>query len=114
MSYLKQVLDLRNQLHKNIVQLGIKIAGAADDLQLELLDPIDNICFQVNEDLHTRTAIRYRLLGLDCTTGELLAETYDHERRRLKYNDLTLEQLAEFHDRLETKNYTVKEKALCY
>ena len=112
--YQQKLNELRNQLHKEIVQQSIKVAGAADDLQLELTRPIEEVGFQVNEDLHTRTLIRFRLTGIDCNTGELLAETYDFESRRIRYCDLTLEQLGLLHDYLTNQKFTVNQLEPCY
>ena len=100
MSYSKQMFDLRNDMHRSIIHMSIRAAGAGD-LQVLLDNPI-SVKYCDRDVVYHVT-----LTGVNCINGELIAENSAGSRRRIYYNDLTLEQLALLHDNIEANLFTL-------
>lgn len=107
MSQSTQILELRNQLHKHIVQQTVRSAGAATGAWLQLQREIQAAyTYQDNQDQDHQVTVRIH--GIDGTTGELLAVTAENDQRRIRYCDLTVEQLSQLFDYIIGKKFTVK------
>ena len=100
MSHIKKICDLRNDMHRSIIHMSIKAAGAGD-MQVQLNMPISvKYC---DRDV-TYSAM---ITGVNCINGELIAENSAGSRRRVYYNDLTMEELARLHDMMEANLFTL-------
>jgi hypothetical protein len=110
MDYLKQLNELRNDLHKKIVYLAIKSVSPGSDYVLELEDPLEASFTVRSRETGDLVTTQVTVMGVDGTTGELVASTANGTGKKLYYNDLTLEQLARLFTYLEQKLFTITEK----
>lgn len=100
---LKQLQDLRNQLHKDIVLHTVK-AGGADMYELELQDSV-HAAHTVLDRTGLKILEEVEIQAIDGVTGELIAIAADGLQKHMRYNDLSLEQLTKIYEQLDAKNY---------
>ena len=110
MDYIKQLLELRNELHKKIIFAAIRCAAPGSDQILELNDPLDASFTIRSRESDALITTHVTVTGIDCTTGELVAATADGTQKKLYYNDLALEQLAWMLKTVESSSFTLTEK----
>ena len=106
MSYLSKVKGLRNEMHKGIIIMAIRAAGTSD-AELQLEHPV--AAQYILQDALYEVSVT----GIRCTTGELIAESADGKWKWMYYDDLSLEQLAELHDKVEAKQFQLNLLELC-
>lgn len=109
MEYIKQLSDLRNELHRKIVYQSILAYDPGAQYILDLNDPVEAFYLVRSKDTGNLIATEVTVTGIDGSTGELIAETAAGTRKKLYYNDLTLEQLARLLLNLEAKLFTITE-----
>lgn len=109
MDYIKQLNDLRNELHRKIVYRSILAHDPGAQYILDLHNPVETFYSVLSRETGEPVTTQVRLTGIDGSTGELIAETATGVRKKLYYNDLTLEQLARLLLHLEAKSFTVTE-----
>jgi hypothetical protein len=107
MDYQKQLSQLRDNLHREVVQESTcKIFQQLDttDGVLLLLKPLVlHVEFYHPEwDDYSEEV---RVTGVDCNTGDLIGETLNGNERNIRYIDLTAENLLELHRAVTTKQY---------
>jgi hypothetical protein len=107
MDYQKQLSQLRDNLHREVVQESTcKIFQQLDttDGVLLLLKPLVlHVEFYHPEwDDYSEEV---RVTGIDCNTGDLIGETLNGNERNIRYIDLTAENLLELHRAVTTKQY---------
>jgi hypothetical protein len=107
MDYQKQLSQLRDNLHREVVQESTcKIFQQLDttDGVLLLLKPLVlHVEFYHPEwDDYSEEV---RVTAVDCNTGDLIGETLNGNERNIRYIDLTAENLLELHRAVTTKQY---------
>jgi hypothetical protein len=107
MDYQKQLSQLRDNLHRDVVQESTcKIFQQLDttDGVLLLLKPLVlHVEFYHPEwDDYSEEV---RVTAVDCNTGDLIGETLNGNERNIRYIDLTAENLLELHRAVTTKQY---------
>ena len=111
MDYQKQLSQLRDNLHREVVQESTcKIFQQLDttDGVLLLLKPLVlHVEFYHPEwDDYSEEV---RVTGVDCNTGDLIGETLNGNERNIRYIDLTAEKLLELHRAVSTKQFKFTE-----
>jgi hypothetical protein len=114
MDYQKQLSQLRDNLHREVVQESTcKIFQQLDttDGVLLLLKPLVlHVEFYHPEwDDYSEEV---RVTAVDCNTGDLIGETLNGNERNIRYIDLTAENLLELHRAVTTKQYKFTEYQL--
>ena len=109
MDYIKQLNDLRNELHKKIVYRSILAHDPGAQYILDLHNPVEAFYSVLSRETGEPVTTQVTVTGIDGSTGELIAETATGVRKKLYYSDLTLEQLARLLLHLEAKLFTVTE-----
>ena len=109
MEYIKHINDLRNELHRKIVYQSILAHHPGSEYVLDLHEPVQAFYTVTSRETGETNATQVTVTGVDGSTGELIAETAAGTRKKLYYNDLTLEQLARLLLTLEAKLFTVTE-----
>jgi hypothetical protein len=107
MDYQKELSQLRDNLHREVVQESTcKIFQQLDttDGVLLLLKPLVlHVEFYHPEwDDYSEEV---RVTAVDCNTGDLIGETLNGNERNIRYIDLTAENLLELHRAVTTKQY---------
>ena len=111
MDYQKQLNQLRDNLHKEIVQ-------ESTCRTCQQMDTTDGVLL-----LHKPVAILieyYRpewddyseevlVTAVDCNTGDLIGESLNGNERNIRYRDLTAEKLLELHTAVTSKQYQFTE-----
>jgi hypothetical protein len=110
MDYFKQLNDLRDELHKKIIHTAILASAPGSYYDLDLDDHLEASFTIRCKETCERITTQVNLTGINGTTGELVAETAHGTPKRLYYSDLTLEQLATLHKKLEAKLFTITEE----
>lgn len=96
----KQISDLRDELHKDIIKRTI--SQGADEFELELKLPF--IAYVMDNDEKVPVCIT----GVDGTTGEILSRSItDGGDFDVHYGDLSMEELAFLHKQIETESFTI-------
>jgi hypothetical protein len=100
MDYQQHIINVRDWLHKDLVQEACHknfIINDSSDGVLQLHNP-----FYVKiKD------VTLLLVGIDCEFGLPTAETYDGNFRSIRYCDLTVEELIDLHKTVvQQKQYT--------
>lgn len=106
-----ELMNLRDRLHKEIVQLATRSAAMADNAHVLLDHPLEAAYITRGRDQLIQVPVEIQ--GIDGTLGELLAVAADGSEKKLYYNDMTLEQMAMLLDYLETSKFTVNELVPC-
>ena len=109
MEYIKHINDLRNELHRKIVYQSILAHHPGSEYVLDLHEPVDAHYTVTSRETGGPVTTQVTVTGIDGSTGELIAATAAGSRKKLYYNDLTLEQLARLLLTLEAKLFTVTE-----
>lgn len=109
MDYIKQLNTLRDELHRKIVYRSIIAHHPGSEYTLDLNDPVVTSYTVRSRETGDLVTTQVTVTGIDGTTGELVAETATGVRKKVYYNDLTLEQLARLLLNLEAKLFTVTE-----
>jgi hypothetical protein len=109
MEYIKHINDLRNELHRKIVYQSILAHHPGSEYALDLNEPVDAYYTVTSRETGNPVTTQVTVTGIDGSTGELIAATAAGSRKKLYYNDLTLEQLARLLLHLEAKLFTVTE-----
>ena len=114
MDYQKQLNELRDNLHREIVQESTcKISQQMDttDGVLLLLKPVVlHVEFYHPEwDDYSEEV---QVTAVDCNTGDLIGETLSGNDRNIRYRDLTAEKLLELHKAIKSKQYQFTEYQL--
>jgi hypothetical protein len=104
MDYQKQLNELRNNLHREIVQESTcKIYQQMDttDGVLLLHKPVVlHVEFYHPEwDDYSEEV---RVTAVDCNTGDLIGETLNGNERNVRYRDLTVDKLHEMYQAIKT------------
>jgi len=124
MDYLKQLNELRDELHKKIVYTAILLPNKNRELfvqisklwsdgrltaQLMLKNPLEAFQrrYKAGELRNLKTTNVF-VTGIIQSTGELIAETASGTPERLYYSDLSLEQLAVLLKQIESRLFTIK------
>jgi hypothetical protein len=111
MDYLNQITQLKDKLHREIVQQATsKTAMVQDDCDgmLTLKEPITVVKeyyrpYCGDEGYPTEEV---DIVGINCNTGELVSYQ-GNEDRWIRYNQLTLEEMAVLHLRVvQQKDYS--------
>jgi hypothetical protein len=107
MDYQKVLNELRDNLHKEIVQESTcRISQQMDttDGVLLLHQPVVlHVEFYHPEwDDYSEEV---QVTAVDCNTGDLIAETLNGNERNVRYRDLTVEKLLELHRAVTNKQY---------
>ena len=111
MDYQKVLNDLRNDLHKEVVQESTcRIFQQLDttDGVLLLLKPLV-IHVEFYHPEWDNYSEEVRVMGIDCNTGDLIGETMNGNERNIRYRDLTAEKLLELHRAVSTKQFKFTE-----
>ena len=109
MEYIKHISDLRNELHRKIVYQSILAHHPGSEYVLDLQEPVQAFYTVTSKETGEPNVTQVTVTGIDGSTGELIAATATGIRKKLYYNDLTLEQLARLLLTLEAKLFTVTE-----
>lgn len=109
MEYIKHISDLRNELHRKIVYQSILAHHPGSEYVLDLNEPVQAFYSITSRETGELNVTQVTVTGIDGSTGELIAATAAGTRKKLYYNDLTLEQLARLLLTLEAKLFTVTE-----
>ena len=107
MDYQKVLNELRNNLHKEVVQESTcKIYQQMDTIGGVLLlhkPVVLHVEFYHPEwDDYSEEV---RITAVDCNTGDLIGETLNGNERNVRYRDLTAEKLLELHQAIKTNKY---------
>jgi hypothetical protein len=113
MDYQKQLNELRNNLHREIVQESTcKIYQQLDttDGVLLLLKPIVlHVEFYHPEwDDYSEEV---QVTAVDCNTGDLIGENLSGNERNVRYLDLTADKLLQLHTAIKSNQYKFTEYA---
>ena len=107
MDYQKQLNELRNNLHRDIVQESTcKIYQQMDttDGVLLLHKPVVlHVEFYHPEQINYSEEVQ--VTAVDCNTGDLIGETPDGNERNVRYRDLTVDKLHEMYQSIKTNKY---------
>ena len=111
MDYQKVLNDLRNDLHKEVVQEStcriFQQLDTTDGVLLLLKPLVLHVEFYHPEwDNYSEEV---RVMGIDCNTGDLIGETMNGNERNIRYRDLTAEKLLELHRAVSTKQFKFTE-----
>ena len=111
MDYQKVLNDLRNDLHKEVVQEStcriFQQLDTTDGVLLLLKPLVLHVEFYHPEwDDYSEEV---RVMGIDCNTGDLIGETLNGNERNIRYRDLTAEKLLELHRAVSTKQFKFTE-----
>jgi hypothetical protein len=107
MDYQKQLNQLRDNLHRDIVQESTcKIYQQMDttDGVLLLHKPVVlHVEFYHPEQINYSEEVQ--VTAVDCNTGDLIGETLDGNERNVRYKDLTAEKLMVLYHSIASKKY---------
>lgn len=101
MDYLKCITEMRNDMHREIVQEAtckflVQYPEFNNEVFLELDKPI-----QVGHNIH--------IVGIDCNTGDIVCEDSNNDKVYLTYGHLSTDGLAELHSTFVLgKRFTIK------
>lgn len=105
MNYAQELLNLRDKMHKDIVQTTLKLSRKGEDFELELLNPFS---IWITESFDDDYQVKVAIMGICGTTGELITRGItENAYCDINYNDLTMEQLAFLHRQIETESFTI-------
>lgn len=104
---LSELRELRNQLHKEIVQHTVK-AGGSDMYELELQQTVD-AAYSVLDQSGIRVLVEVEVQAIDGVTGDLIAIAADGLQKKLRYIDLSMEQLLQIYEQLKNNQYKILE-----
>jgi hypothetical protein len=106
MNYAQEILILRDKMHKDIIHTVQRANTTGDDFDIELEHPFS---IWITEDYHDdEYQVKIAITGVSGNTGELLTQGItENAYCDVKYNDLTMEQLAFLHREIETKQFTI-------
>jgi hypothetical protein len=111
MDYQKVLNDLRNDLHREVVQESTcKIFQQMDttDGVLLLHKPVVLHVEYYHPELDNYSE-EVQVTAVDCNTGDLIGETLDGNDRNVRYRDLTAEKLLELYQSIKTNKYKFAE-----
>ena len=111
MDYQKVLNDLRNDLHKEVVQEStcriFQQLDTTDGVLLLLKPLVLHVEFYHPEwDDYSEEV---RVMGIDCNTGDLIGENLNGNERNIRYRDLTAEKLLDLHRAVSTKQFKFTE-----
>jgi hypothetical protein len=107
MDYQKVLNELRNDLHKEVVQESTcKIFQQMDttDGVLLLHKPIVLHVEFYHPDWDDYSE-EVQVTAVDCNTGDLIGETLNGNERNVRYRDLTADKLLELYQAIASKKY---------
>jgi hypothetical protein len=107
MDYQKVLNELRNDLHKEVVQESTcKIFQQMDttDGVLLLHKPIVLHVEFYHPDWDDYSE-EVQVTAVDCNTGDLIGETLNGNERNVRYRDLTADKLLELYQSIKTNKY---------
>lgn len=105
MNYAQELLNLRDKMHKDIVQTTQKLSRKGEDFELELLNPFS---IWITENFDDDYQVKVAIMGICGITGELITRGITEDAYcDINYNDLTMEQLAFLHKQIETESFTI-------
>ena len=105
MNYAQELLNLRDKMHKDIVQTTQKLSRKGEDFELELLNPFS---IWITENFDDDYQVKVAIMGICGITGELITRGItENAYCDINYNDLTMEQLAFLHKQIETESFTI-------
>jgi len=107
MDYQKVLNELRNDLHREVVQESTcKIFQQMDttDGVLLLHKPIVLHVEFYHPDWDDYSE-EVQVTAVDCNTGDLIGETLNGNERNVRYRDLTAEKLLELYQSIKTNKY---------
>jgi hypothetical protein len=100
MDYAHELMKMRNDMHRNIVQEAtVKTFLQQDGKNCELIMRIP-FATDVND---------ISIIGVCCSSGNLISEDENGNRNTMRYHHLTLEELSMLHKAIvEVKDYKIK------
>ena len=111
MDYKKVLNDLRDNLHKEVVQESTRRIFQQMDTTDGVLLLHKPLVLHV-EFYHPEWddySEEVRVTAVDCNTGDLIGETMNGNERNIRYIDLTAEKLLELHQSIAAKKYKFTE-----
>jgi hypothetical protein len=107
MSYIQQLNEIRNNIHKEIVFAVIDETKAIDeDFQIELDLGVEYVTEQYRP--YNGEVVKRVVTGVDSATSELVGTDDDGNEKLIQYRDVPVERLAEVLLLLKTKKYKTK------
>lgn len=107
MSYLQQLNEIRNNIHKEIVFAVINETKAIDDdFQIELDLGVEYVAEQYRP--YDGEIVKRIVTGVDSATSELVGTDTDGNEKLIQYRDVPVERLAEVLLLLNSKKYKLK------
>lgn len=99
MNYTEQLIQMRDDMHRDIVQEAtVKTFPIHDGKRAELL-----IRVPLSTDRNNISVV-----GVDCHTGDLISENEDGNRNSLMYRHLSVEELSILHRAVvQVKDYKI-------
>jgi hypothetical protein len=113
MDYQKQLNELRNNLHREIVQEStckvFQQTGTTDGVLLLLKPIVLHVEFYHPEwDDYSEEV---QVTAVDCNTGDLIGENLSGNERNVRYMDLTADNLLQLHTAIKSNQYKFTEYA---
>jgi hypothetical protein len=103
-----QLLQLRHQLHQKVIVFTMKLNRFNDEFDLYLKDPFVYDRTYYRPYISERGPDLVKVLGIDGSTGELIGENQYCEYRRIRYEDLSLEELTRLHHSVLQGEYVLQ------
>jgi hypothetical protein len=107
MDYQKVLNDLRNDLHREVVQESTcriyQQMGTTNGVLLLHKPVVLHVEYYHPESDYYRAEVR--VTAVDCNTGDLIGETLDGNERNVRYRDLTAEKLLTLYQSIASKKY---------
>jgi hypothetical protein len=105
MSYLQQLNEIRNSIHKEIVFAVINETRTIDeDFQIEF----DLGVPYVTDRAYSPEPVKRIVTGVDSGSSELIGSSEDGIEKLIQYRDIPVEQLAQVLLLLNSKKYKIK------
>lgn len=113
MDYVNEITRLRDRMHQEIICTVITDNRLEpEEFEIAFKYPIDCTVQYYRPTIHNGTE-DVIITGIDGSTNELISVNEDGEDRYVFYSDLKMEDLAQVHRAVITKNYITKQLVSC-